>query len=363
MDWTSKTTKIESLVLCALCIVMPAGSVVAGDGEDPAPKVTPGSPEAAQDANLTLDFDAPHDDSPRPDSVRAAHATTPDGEEHRSDLSLELGSVLLGALQDTPQQAPAASGSAEAAKGGSDLSAKATNPVAALIQLQFQNTWVGESNAGSGNSNVFVIQPVAPWKLGELAMITRITLPLLVATPDLGDPIGREYGLGDTVALNAMVFNIKEGFWKGMMGPMLTVTLPTASSDFTGSGKWQAGPGFIYINLANKGLQWGIMGYQQWSFASTSGDNGRDEISKLFFQPILTKHFEGGWYLGLQDILWSYDFNDEKWSFPTGPRFGRVTKLGNTPVNIFIEPFYDWSWQNPGDEWGIKLNLTLLFPK
>jgi hypothetical protein len=333
-----------------------AGETVVAQGGDDLDE------DLARDVDLTLDLDDPFDAlSSRSDDVGSPTRTmTRVSDPLRTDLTLDHHAVHLGALQDAPPPADAAATSAD---GKGDLAGKATNPVAALIQLQFQNTWVGESNAGSGNSNVFVIQPVAPWKLGELAMITRITLPLLVATPDLGDPIGREYGLGDTVALNAMVFNIKEGFWKGMIGPIATVTLPTASSDFTGSGKWQAGPGFIYINLANKGLQWGIMGYQQWSFASTSGDNGRQEVSKLFFQPILTKHFEGGWYLALQDILWSYDFNDEKWSFPTGPRFGRVTKLGNTPVNLFIEPFYDWSWNNPGDEWGIKLNLTLLFPQ
>jgi hypothetical protein len=149
-----------------------------------------------------------------------------------------------------------------------------------------------------------------------------------------------------------------------MYGPIGTLTIPTASSDFTGEGKYQAGPGFIYINLATKGLQWGLFGYQQWSFASSGGDSGRDEVSKLFFQPIVTKHFEKGWYLAMADLLWSIDWNDNaRWSIPLGPRIGRVTKFGKQPVNIFVQPFYDVSGNNKGNEWGVKLSVTLLFPQ
>lgn len=275
------------------------------------------------------------------------------------DLTIEFTpDYSLAMLQDAP-----AEGGAPGGGNKEGLAEAATNPIASLIQLQFQNNYVGESKAGDGSSNTFVVQPVIPWKLGELTMLTRITLPLLVATPDLGDPVDREYGLGDLVALNAMVFNIDDGPWKGMYGPVGTVTIPTASSDFTGQGKFQAGPGFVYINLATPGLQWGIFGYQQWSFASAGGDSDRAEVSTLFFQPVLTKHFEGGWYLALQDILWSIDWNDNaRWSLPTGARFGRVTKFGNQPVNMFVMPFYDLSGNNKGNEWGIKLNLTMLFP-
>ncbi|MHC5022733.1 MAG: hypothetical protein ACYTGG_02315 [Planctomycetota bacterium] len=288
-------------------------------------------------------------------------ATTP------FDLWPDRPGVSLGMLQDGQPAAPSEAGAppeaGAAAHGHESLAEAATNPIASLIQLQFQNNYIGESKAGDGTSNVFTIQPVIPWKIGELQMVSRLTLPLLVATPDLGDPIGREYGLGDLVALNAMVFNIDDGPWKGMYGPIGSFTIPTATSDFTGEGKFQAGPGFIYLNLATKGVQWGIMGYQQWSFASAGGDSGRDEVSKLFIQPVLNFHFEGGWYIGLQDILWSIDWNDDaRWSLPTGMRFGRVTKLGKQPVNFFVQPWYDLSGNNKGNEWGIKLNVTILFP-
>jgi hypothetical protein len=304
----------------------------------------------------------------RPDVSRAPdedprHRELPDTTLDRAigplDFEMELDdAILLGAFQDEAQDAPAAGGGDDP-----DLAEKATNPVAPLIQLQLQNTMVGESKAGSGYSNTFTVQPVIPWKIGKRPMLSRITLPLLASTPDLGDPIGREYGLGDTIALNFAIWHIEDGPWKGMIGPGVAFTFPTASSDFLGQGKWQTGPGFVYVNTATPGLQWGGFLYQQWSYASSGGDSARDEVSMLFFQPIITKHFEKGWYVSLGDIPWSIDWNDDaRWSLPLGVRVGRVTKLGNQPINVFVEPFYDISGNNKGNEWGVKLSLTLLFP-
>ena len=268
--------------------------------------------------------------------------------------------VSLGMLQPAADAKAAAPGGPVA--GHPNLAGAATNPLAALIQFQLQNNFVGESNAGSGYSNAFVVQPVIPFKLGERQWISRITLPLLAATPDLGDPIGREYGLGDTVAFAVALFPIdKHGSMVGV-GPAFT--FPTASSDFLGEGKWQGGPLLAYVNTATPGIQWGVLAYQQWSLASSGGDSGRPETSKLFFQPILTWHFAKSWYLASGDILWSIDFNDNaRWSIPLGVRLGHVTKLGRQPVNIFVEPFYDVIGNNKGNEWGVKLNVTLLFPQ
>lgn len=268
----------------------------------------------------------------------------------------------LGIMQDSAD--PKAQAPSSAPAGGEDLAGQATNPVAPLIQLQLQNNSVFESNSGDGYSNAFVVQPVIPWKMGETAVLTRITLPLLVSTPDLGDPIGREYGNGDLVVLNAFTKTINQGTkWQAMVGPIASITVPTASSDFLGEGKYQVGPGYFYINTGTKGLQWGIFGYQQWSFASAGGDEDRPEVSRIYFQPILTKHFEGGYYIALGDFLWSVDFNDnDRWSIPFGIRFGHVTKFGDQPVNLFVEPWWDISGNNKGNEWGVKFNVTFLFP-
>jgi hypothetical protein len=79
----------------------------------------------------------------------------------------------------------------------------------------------------------------------------------------------------------------------------------------------------VYINTATEGLQWGFLVYQQWSFASSGGDSARDEVSKLWFQPIITKHFRDGWYLSSGDVLWSIDWNDNaRWRIPSESGWG-----------------------------------------
>ena len=50
---------------------------------------------------------------------------------------------------------------------------------------------------------------------------------------------------------------------------------------------------------------------------------------------------------------------------PICARVGKVVKLGNRPVNIFLQPSYTPKGMHSGanDEWSFKLSVTLLFPK
>jgi hypothetical protein len=143
------------------------------------------------------------------------------------------------------------------------------------------------------------------------------------------------------------------------------LTIPTAGdNDFVGSGKWSIGPGAIYLNMQTPNLQWGLLTYSSFSFADHHGSD-RNSVSNIAIQPLLTKHFDKGWYLALPDVPLQYDFMTDNWTLPLGARLGRVMKLGKKPVNLFGQVTY-----NPQDnddqvaaEWTIKVNLTFLFPK
>jgi hypothetical protein len=252
--------------------------------------------------------------------------------------------------------------------GEENLANAATNPVAPLIQLQFQNTSNFKTVDASGYGNTFVVQPVIPWKIGswDQQFISRITFPLLVASADPDGPMDRQYGCGDMVAINFANFPIKDDFWGGTLALGVGLTFPTASNDFLGEGKYQAGPGVFYINTSTPKIQWGFLIYQQWSYADKGGGGDHPDVSKLFGQPLLNWHFAPGWYTGLGDILWHLDWEDNnQWSIPLSVRLGHITKMfGHQPVNIFIEPFYNVMTPDAGGtEWGIKLSLTLLFPE
>jgi len=240
------------------------------------------------------------------------------------------------------------------------LAEAATNPVGNLIQLQIQYTYNWSNYESDGYSNAAIIQPVIPVKLPWEAvplMISRTTVSAYVTTPDFGAPVGRVDGFGDIFQLSLILPKLDaKGVLIGL-GPALSI--PTASNDFTGSGKWEAGPAAVYFNSRIKGWQWGALGWQVWSFA---GDSDREDVSKLSFQPILTRHFDKGWYAGTVDVPWSYNWETSNWVLPLGLKIGRVTKIGEQPVNLFTEVYGSPKNDGASPKWSFKLNLTFLFP-
>jgi hypothetical protein len=318
----------------------------------------------------------------------------------RRSLPILLATLVLCGAGQVGAQA------AKKTSGGGDLASRATNPAAALIQLQLQNSVIPSSDKSDGYANTAVIQPVYPFVLGKehyfQSIITRTTIPI-VTTPDVhseGSPTtafvtrgghlvgetggvstgGRNTGIGDTVfmavpAHKSLIGDEGEFFtW----GPILATTLPTASKDETGSGRWSLGPGILGLRNFTKvfndkdSLLVGGFGYQQWSMNSdwAVDSNDRADVSKAYFAPVVVYHFkelfgQKGWYTALPDDLWQYDFEESTLvSAPLGLRLGRVFPIGKQPVNMFLQ-----SWANPASSGGasanyaIKLNFTLIFPE
>ena len=265
---------------------------------------------------------------------------------------------LLAATEPKTHAATAAAGSKGKA-GDSSLASTATNPIGNLIQFQLQNVFIPNSWDSSGYANQFFIQPVVPIKLHNDVfpiLITRTTIPI-VTTPDPKGPVSRTTGSGDIVFLTAFVNNQKWGMWG--VGP--TFTFPTASDSRTGSEKWQVGPTVVVFVTKFKPWQFGALVYSQHSFAGTSH---RSTVSKLFWQPIVVRHFDKGWYAGLPDIASTINLrNGENTLNFTGLRVGKVTKIGKQPINVFLQPWYTPVHEGAAGKWNIKLNITFLFPQ
>jgi hypothetical protein len=254
---------------------------------------------------------------------------------------------------------------AEPPKGGhASLAEAATNPIANLVQFQLQNQYNWDNYNSSGYSNEFLIQPVIPVKLSSKAvplLITRTTIPY-VSTPDLGDPINRETGLGDTTVLLLGVpsFNLN----KQTIGLGLSNVLPTAgSNEFTGGGKYLTGPAGLYINQMFKGLQFGFLGWHHFTVAQSSSGTDKKDVTETAFQPFITKHFSQGWYVGSQDVPWNYNWRSKRLTMPMGPKVGRVFAMGKQKVNLFGAVYYNPNDDGPNAKWTAKINFTLLFPK
>ena len=269
----------------------------------------------------------------------------------------------------------ASSAAAQDKKGGGDLGTQATNPAAALIQLQLQDQFIPSTEGADGVANTAIIQPVYPFVLGPdyyfSSVITRTTVPI-VTTADLPG-VGRSTGLGDTTMLvvpaHKTSLSDKGDFFQ--WGPIGALTIPSATSDVTGSGKLSLGPGLLaFRNFTklfndNDSLLAGGFGYQQWNVA---GESDRKDVSKLFFAPVVVYHFdtffgEKGWYAAAPDDLWTYDFEEDEFtSIPLGARLGKVFKIGNQPVNAFLQSWYNAADPDTGTDYAIKFNFTFLFP-
>jgi len=157
--------------------------------------------------------------------------------------------------------------------------------------------------------------------------------------------------------INFAMWDIKDDFWGGDLGFGPALVLPTGADDRTGSGKWQAGPNFIYINTASHKMEWGILAYHTWSF---TGAQNREDVSQTSFQPIFTYHLDDGWYLSTGDHTMSYDWEAEKWDLPVTFGPGRTFKIGAQPVSIYLNPYYNVG-DDIGDEWGVKFSWAFLF--
>jgi hypothetical protein len=146
------------------------------------------------------------------------------------------------------------------------------------------------------------------------------------------------------------------------VGPAFT--FPTAGdNEFTGSGQWQAGPAAVVMVTPVPGVQLGGLLFQQWDFHETRSDAG--DVSLLNFQPIVFKHFDGGWYIGAPDVPQTYNWKTNDWSLNLGATVGRVGPIGGRPMQIYGGVYYNTE-DNEGSvssEWIVKLNVGFLFPQ
>ena len=281
-------------------------------------------------------------------------------------LGLATGSAMAHEPEYDNSKAPHESPyKAEPPTGGhASLGMAATNPIANLIQFQIQDQYAWDNYNSSGYSNAFLIQPVVPIKLSSKKvplLITRTTIPY-VSTPDLGPPAHRKHGFGDTTFLALAVPSF--GLKGQTVGLGVSNVFPTAGdNDFTGNGKWLTGPSWVYINQRIPKMQWGMLGWHHFTVGETSSGKDKKNVTETSVQPFVTKHFGKGWYVGSQDIPWTYDHKEGEWSLPMGPKLGRVMKLGKQPINWFGAVYYDPNSAGANAKWTAKINFTLLFPE
>ena len=245
-------------------------------------------------------------------------------------------------------------------ESASELNRKLTNPVSSIwsISNQFNNF---ELNNGQWNNN-WNFQPVMPVSLTkDWNLITRPVMPFYNIVPHETFPgeFARATGLGD-LALLELLSPAHSGNWVLGAGP--TAIFPTATSHFTGQGKWQLGPSAV-VGYLNKEFFIGVFPQQWWSIG---GEHGRPDTNQMNLQPIATIFFGEGWSIGYSgNILANWNApSEDVWTVPIGVGLAKVVKLGRLPIKLQLAVQYmPVHPRISGQEWNVQVQITPVIPK
>ena len=233
--------------------------------------------------------------------------------------------------------------------------ANATNPLAFITKLQIQPNYSFNDNGGDQLSMyIRIMQPSKTIGLpfiksknpSKVYSIYRLEAPIISQT--FPDHVGDATGISDLIFIDAVVFKLKKGLFG--IGPALI--MPTASSEYLGSGKWSGGAVIIYGTKA-LGLSLGILGQQFFSFA---GDSERADQNYMLFQPIITKIFKQGYFINFSPIM-KFDWDNSAYNIPLGASIGKAFAKNLT---MFIGAEYVVSGPGQGD-FTIRLNINTMF--
>ena len=229
-----------------------------------------------------------------------------------------------------------------------NIAEQATDPSAILTQLGFFY-WNSVDEDGESDGSTLLFQPVLPLSKTN---VLRPALPF-VSTPSPD----RVAGMGDLFLLDAFFFQIPNA----SIGVGPVASLPIATDDKLGTGKFSLGFDFMFIYKGIKKTILGFMFYPQWSI---SGDDNRSDVRDLTWQIICVKHFKWG-YIGWTEQTGVVNFEDDNnWTLPMGFRIGKVfaAKGGKTLINAEVESYYTYN-SGHGDVYGLKFAVTIIKPK
>ncbi len=252
-----------------------------------------------------------------------------------------------------------------------DFVYKAQNPLSPNYSIPLKYTHHG--GADNGDVSIGSIQPIIPVKLGDWNIINQLSLNI-IGTPgvvhgiaELPNPYPGSgvSGLGDTNFTSYLTPANSDVFSWGI-GPTFVFPTDTLFSDTEdrrsrelGSGKFSVGPAVMFVTQP-KPWTLGLNIKQVWSVL---GNDSRQAVSQMVFQPFVNYNLFDGWYMvSDMDMIanWNYD-NNQRWTVPVGGGVGKLFTIGNNALNTRLEGYYNPVRPDQSPEWSANLTLQFMF--
>jgi len=239
-----------------------------------------------------------------------------------------------------------------------DAASNATNPMAFVTKLQVQPnfTW-GEDKARQINLTTRIIQPTGTIGLPfikskdptKVYTLYRLEVPLIGQTYP-AKPALDATGLSDLIILDLIAFKQK---W-GLLGAGPGLIIPTMNPEQISGGKWCAGFTAVALNTKTKGLQFGVLAQQFFSFA---GPSDRAARNFMLFQPIFNKVLNKGYFMGVSPIM-TFDWENDAYIIPISISLGKAFAKN---LSAFIAPQYVVSGPTKGN-FILQFQINAMFP-
>jgi len=284
-----------------------------------------------------------------------------------------LALTLVAHLAYADDSSTVTEGSEEKAEKGdaTEINKQLTNPVSNLWAIQFQQNnfrmspGIGFDQGERWSSNL-LFQPVLPVALTpNWNLITRPVIPLFVSQPhpEASDPthVDRTTAFGDTIWLNLLSPSSKLVGENWLLGVGPTWIFPTATSMWTGNGKWQVGPSAVVGYLSEKWIAGAFL--QNWT---SFGGSGPRATNSMNLQPFATYFLSDGWAIGYSgNILADWKASaTNAYTVPIGMAVSKVVRLGPLPIKFQLAG--QWMPVHPtnfGQVWNLQFSATPVLPK